>query len=832
MKLKTLLPIITFCILSCYFVKAENASTMYFMDEIAERNNMNPAFMPNCKFYFDFVALPNFYISAGTNQLTLNDLIFNKNGRTLTFLNSEESTDKFIRSLKPSTTLNVNFNLNILSFGFQIKQRHYLTFDMGINADVSAYIPKDIFRFALYGTPDPDNVNTFHLDKLGIDANVYTNVGLGYMNRISERWTVGAKVKFLMGYANISTDIKDLRLDASRENWTLKTAGQINASLPIYYQNTQEGGIDLNTISLQSQSDLISLLYKPAGMGAAFDLGFTYKPLKELTISGAITDLGFITYNRNTVAGSINGEHSIDELINYQPGDSLDIKAITDKLIGLGEDILGTMQTEGNTGKYTSMIYANFTVGAEYGILKNKISFGAVNRLRFNNNHVRDEVTIAANFRPADWFKAAISYSFINGRGGNIGLGLNLRAGMFNTYIIFDYIPVSYAYLRSESQNINISVPNRTQCFNIQAGWTWNLGRHSNDRDNDGVKKLHDRCPDTDMDFLRKQCPGLKKKQLVDRHGCEFDEDHDGIHDCYDRCPDTPAGVEVDSVGCPVDTDRDGIADYLDRCPDTPYGVEVDTNGCPVDADGDGIPDYLDKCPDTPQNVLVDENGCPVDSDGDGIADYLDRCPDTPKGVEVDEHGCPIDSDMDGVPDYLDKCPDTPEGAAVDTDGCPIDSDGDGIPDYLDKCPNQAGPKSNQGCPEITKEVRSLFTKAMTGIQFETGKDIIKKSSYPILDKIVAVMEFNPEYNLSISGYTDNVGNSKNNLRISEKRAAAVRAYMIKKGIDPKRITSKGYGESNPIADNKTAKGRAQNRRVEFEISFEKITVEKVRNQE
>lgn len=250
------------------------------------------------------------------------------------------------------------------------------------------------------------------------------------------------------------------------------------------------------------------------------------------------------------------------------------------------------------------------------------------------------------------------------------------------------------------------------------------------------------------------------------------------------------------------------------------------------DSDGDGVPDRIDECPDTPQGVVVDSVGCPVDSDGDGVPDYIDKCPDTPKGVVVDSVGCPIDDDGDGVPNYIDECPDTPQGVVVDSVGCPVDTDGDGIPDYLDKCPNVPGPESNYGCPELKKEVRSLFKKAMQGIQFETDKDVIKKSSYPTLDKIVEVMKTNPTYMLSISGHTDYTGSDEYNQVLSEKRAGSVRRYLIEHGVEESRIASKGYGKTTPIADNTTVEGRALNRRVEFEVIFEKVTFEKIINPE
>jgi len=307
---------------------------------------------------------------------------------------------------------------------------------------------------------------------------------------------------------------------------------------------------------------------------------------------------------------------------------------------------------------------------------------------------------------------------------------------------------------------------------------------------------------------------------LVFSLGGSKDTDGDGVPDKIDKCPDTPKGVQVDALGCPVDSDNDGVADYLDKCPDTPAGAKVDAAGCPVDSDGDGVPDYLDKCPNTPAGVSVDASGCPIDSDGDGVPDYMDKCPDTPAGVAVGASGCPKDSDGDGVPDNLDKCPDTPKDVQVDANGCPLDRDGDGVPDYLDKCPDVPGIAANKGCPEIKAETKKIFAKALQGIQFESGKDIIKKSSNAILNEVVKVMNENPSYNLEINGHTDNKGTAAMNLNLSQRRAEAVMTYLTKHGVDASRQSAKGYGLTMPVADNATAEGRAKNRRVEFKVNF------------
>lgn len=275
-------------------------------------------------------------------------------------------------------------------------------------------------------------------------------------------------------------------------------------------------------------------------------------------------------------------------------------------------------------------------------------------------------------------------------------------------------------------------------------------------------------------------------------------------------------------IPCPRlrDDDNDGVLDKFDKCLGTPANVAVDSFGCPLDTDKDSVPDYLDQCPGTPKGVQVDSVGCPIDSDGDGIADIYDLCPNTPDSIEVDAHGCPVDSDGDGVADYLDKCPDTSKEAEVDTCGCPVDTDGDEVPDYLDKCPTVKGSAKNNGCPIVSAKNKAVLKKAVHGIQFETNNAVIKTSSYPILNKVVTMMKKNPSYKLHISGHTDNVGKPAQNMKLSKERAAAVVKYLTKKGIKSSRLRSDGFGGTKPVASNKTEKGKAMNRRVDFEVEF------------
>lgn len=203
------------------------------------------------------------------------------------------------------------------------------------------------------------------------------------------------------------------------------------------------------------------------------------------------------------------------------------------------------------------------------------------------------------------------------------------------------------------------------------------------------------------------------------------------------------------------------------------------------------------------------------DVDNDGIVDEDDKCP-TVKGI-AKFLGCP-DSDNDGIEDSKDKCPSV--FGLTSFSGCP-DTDNDGISDNEDNCPNISGLITNKGCPEIkvNDKAKAVFQKAMSGIQFETGKDVIKKTSYPILDNVVTVLKENPDWNIEVQGHTDNVGKYDSNKALSDKRAIAVKKYLESKGVSNK-MASNGYGSDKPIADNKTPQGRAKNRRVEFNVTY------------
>jgi outer membrane protein OmpA-like peptidoglycan-associated protein len=322
------------------------------------------------------------------------------------------------------------------------------------------------------------------------------------------------------------------------------------------------------------------------------------------------------------------------------------------------------------------------------------------------------------------------------------------------------------------------------------------------DKDGDGVPDLDDACP---------ELPGLPEFG-----GCP-DADGDGVPDAEDGCPQLPGPKETQ--GCPIarDTDADGTPDDIDRCPLDPEDKDQfqDEDGCPdADNDGDGIVDKADACPG--EAGPIENRGCPVlDRDADGVPDPEDRCPDV---AGLKQHaGCP-DADGDGVTDAEDRCPQQP--GPVENGGCPDeDRDGDTIPDRLDRCPDQFGAPPD-GCPKkyTLVEVKKERIEIKQQVHFATAKFRVLPSSFPLLDQVVQVLGDFPKMRVSIEGHTDSVGGEASNMRLSQRRAEAVRDFLVSKGVSPTRLEAIGYGPTKPLMSNKTARGKAKNRRTEFRI--------------
>ena len=770
------------------FSFAQLSNTLYFDKINPRQHKLNPAARPIGKFYVGVPIpfFPTMAVEAGNSRLTFSDVFTNVdvNGERKTLLfcdkNNPEGMANFLEKMTRNERIFASYQLDLIDFGFRIKEKGYFTFALTNRFETMTVVPHAMTNLVFGGMTQGQKYDV-KINRLSVDASAFSQISAGYSHEINEKLTLGGSFKYLYGHANLSTDFKDARLYGSGEEWELKGEASARIALPgIRFVPNDANQID--EVEFDEFNGIAPYL-KAQGHGAAIDLGATYQLLPQLQLSASLIDLGFIRWSKNIQQLDKTNDFVFDGIEYNVDSDSMEyFEKYGDQL----ED----MYEIGTPSAYSTALSAKLYIGAEYTFWEDRIGLGILSKTHFSRRNVWEEFMLSANFRPCKHYSLSLAYNMFDGQWSNLSAGMNFNLGAFNLNFAVDNIPFKYAKVkRGEglSEDDGVTVPQNKRNVRAMIGIAYMFG----------YKDLKD-------------------------------SDNDGVADKFDLCPETLAGVAVDSVGCPKDEDKDGVPDYKDICQGTPVEAigMVDTLGCPLDSDGDGVPDYIDKCAETPVEAFnaLDSLGCPLDSDGDGVPDYLDKCAATPKEAytSLDSTGCPKDTDKDGVPDYLDKCPDTPAEAVgmIDASGCPKDSDEDGVLDYLDKCPDVKGVETESGCPEIKAEVKQVLRKALTGIQFETGKAVIKRSSNAVLNEVVRVMEENPDYKLNISGHTDSSGDPEKNMKLSEERASSVVNYLVSKGVDASRLKSVGFGDTRPIADNKTSSGRAKNRRVEFDVEY------------
>ncbi|MGE5317113.1 MAG: DUF5723 family protein [Chloroflexota bacterium] len=700
----------------------------------------------------------------------------------------------------PSFMINVSDNT---AFAFSSRFRGLINFD-NIDSDFAEVLAENFDVEGLFGkhVVNPD---------LSVQANFWTEFGITWANVIplnSERHFLKAGItpKLLLGVASGYVYTPNL-------DFMLESSDILNIYNNKFYYGLSGNFDDATTNPFKFSSD----------PGFGLDLGFVYeyrphmdqykydmdgkkdliRPDKEkylLRVGVALLDLGGMQYKKDFYSQDFTADIYQWDLANEQ------IKDVQ----GFNDTIVKRFGLNPNTEEYFMMrLPTALSLQFDYNAGKNfYINFSPYFAMRKGvsiESKVHNYTTFSLTPRyDLKWFGAALPIQA--DELGRFRAGLALRLGPVwvgsNTMLSANFANKTYSYDVYFLVKLPIfrGVPRdrdkdavsdkMDQCIEIPGVWEL---RGCPDSDADGLTDAQDECPNE---------PGP-----ADLKGCP-DRDGDGIADKNDRCPDLAGKAEYN--GCP-DSDGDGIIDNDDKCPDQPGPVSL--NGCP-DKDGDGVIDREDECPDKAGSALM--KGCP-DSDNDGVADKDDNCPDIPGKKEFG--GCPFnDYDKDGVADEQDECPATP-GPAI-TKGCP-DTDGDGLADNVDECPKTFGTLANKGCPEIKKEEKAILAKAFSNLEFETGKAIIKASSYSSLNELADMLIAKTDWKVKLSGHTDNTGTAAGNMELSKNRANAVKDYLVGQGVATERIISEWFGQEKPVADNKTAAGRQQNRRVEMKIVFE-----------
>jgi len=623
-----------------------------------------------------------------------------------------------------------------------------------------------------------------HFLKAGATLKINQGIGSGYMFIKDLNYEVNGEdtISFYNSYANYGLSEN---LDVENLKYRVDANPSVSFDFGVVYEYRPDW------MKYKYDMDGETNLWRRDQEKYLFRIGFT------------ASDLGNVRYRKNPLSmdftADIHNLYTGNLGINSPETFNHFIDSVFDKPADISD-------------RYNMTLPANLSLQLDVRVAKGfYVNFTPYLALNRGSNKVNKVHTLSAfNLVPRydrSWFGVSLPVQYTMYKQWNVGLSLRLGQIWIGSNDLF-------SMLMSSKNRYGFSA---CAAFKIPL-----LYKRPHDRDNDKISDKKDDCPDlagiaelngcpdADLDGVtdeKDKCPDVAGLKEYD--GCP-DSDGDGVVDLSDLCPDVKGLVQF--KGCP-DSDGDSIIDQNDACPFNAGSVAM--SGCP-DQDEDGITDKDDNCPTVAGTR--ENKGCPfIDTDGDGITDDSDNCPGV-KGP-VDNKGCPYqDTDNDSIPDKDDDCPSI-AGKAV-FKGCP-DTDGDGISDKYDLCPTLPGVAQNNGCPEIKKEEQEILTRAFSNLEFETGKSIIRTSSFISLDELVSVLKKRSEFKLSLTGHTDNVGKPESNLNLSKNRTLAVKDYLVKKGVEPNRIRTEWFGQTKPIAPNTTPEGRQQNRRVEMNIVFD-----------
>ncbi|HNX42983.1 MAG TPA: DUF5723 family protein [Bacteroidales bacterium] len=720
----------------------------------------------------------------------------------------------------------INFQAETMSFMASVSNKASIALTFGtrgiINLDnMSHELAKIIYESDNYEDYLKQDLRDANVN---IQGNFWTEFGFTYSRVILDEGEhflkAGATVKLLQGVGSFYGFAKEFSYNFLERD-----------SVSIFHTKVNYGASDnFDNLFADNGFNYENLNYKvAANPSLGFDLGFVYEYRPDwesfkydldgetnlwqrdqnkylFRIGLSILDIGSVKYKR----GALSNDFTADIANwNYQDQD-----------FGKGySGFLNTLKDSLNFEFDNSMsdiyrmnlptaISLQADVRAAKGLYLNVSPYIALNRGSNDVNKVH--YLTAWNVVPryeGRFFGLYLPFQYNSYKQLNVGAGLRFGPLWIGSNNLFSIIAG-----KKDIYGINASVALK---FGIRY-------KKAHDRDKDKVSDRKDNCPDvpglaelagcpdadldgvTDAEDLCPNEPGLKEFS-----GCP-DRDGDSIIDSKDDCPDVKGLPQFN--GCP-DSDGDGIIDSRDDCPFNAGLAEL--NGCP-DQDSDGIADKEDNCPTV--FGTRENHGCPfIDSDDDGVKDEDDQCPGI-KGP-VENHGCPYtDTDNDGIPDKDDECPSIP-GTAIFR-GCP-DTDGDGISDKYDMCPTIPGVAQNNGCPEIKKEEQEIINTAFANLEFETGKSVIRRVSYPSLNELAQLLVKHPEWKLQLSGHTDNVGKRETNMTLSKNRTLAVKKFLQDRSVPASCIRAEWFGPDRPVDTNATPEGRQHNRRVEMKIVFE-----------
>lgn len=432
-------------LLVCTSAAAQNP-TLYFMEGTTIRSQMNPAFAP-LRGYFNIPVIGGIAVTAGGNT-SLDDILFRRDGKLVTMFSPSVSSADALSGLHSNNLINADARINILGFGaYTSNRKNFWSFDLNLRESASAQFPYELFHFFKTG-------ESAQIRNLGMSTDTYAEAGFNYSFPIGEKVYVGARVKFLVGLARVKAYFTQFNVSLGENEWYAEAVGEleVNSNLLTIPTKYEEGQDHVYRDYYQLDDMDFDAKFKPAGYGAAFDIGATYEPIANLQVSAAVNDIGFIAWNK---ASSAHG--SVARTLRFN-GAQVDADGAADIDFDFGE--LNFEKVDEKSA--TRMLHYTINLRAEYRLWDHRVGFGALYQIHKYDYTALHNLTASVNFQPLRWLGLSGSYSFIDNKATALGLGLNLNPGWINFYIATDVLltkkTAQWIPIKQGRMNLNLGI--------------------------------------------------------------------------------------------------------------------------------------------------------------------------------------------------------------------------------------------------------------------------------------------------------------------------------------------------------------------------------------
>lgn len=415
----------------------DGGGTMYFLENAPHRFRLNPSYQPEYKVFVGLPGLSGISVNYLNSSFTVEDLLRKRQDSVYVDIN------RFYKSLRKRNFINLTNENSILTVGVKVNS-WYATLDITQKNDFVFRANKDLFTFIRNGNSDYLG-KTFDFGKLGLKGSTYAEIALGLSKKVNDKLTVGARLKYLKGFANADMTDSDMSVYTSENGSTmlLKSRQNIRVSAPVdlKYNTSPDGFVEWDDFEVDTDDLTVSRILKTKNNGFAIDLGGEYKFDDKLRFYASLTDLGFIRWKSNLYNFTQNTEFEwkgvdFSNSVNSSNPDNEDLEDAFDDLL---DSLKNNFRLQEGASAYTSMLHTRFYMGATYELNK-MFDVGGLVQMTLMNKIFYPSLTASANGRFLRNVSASVSYSIMPGNYANIGAAITAKLGPVQLYVSTDNV--------------------------------------------------------------------------------------------------------------------------------------------------------------------------------------------------------------------------------------------------------------------------------------------------------------------------------------------------------------------------------------------------------